>query len=579
MNKVRIMAIQDLINIIPVKIKERGEMYFNNGQILELNQNSDGTWCAKVKGNYGNYDVEVNVDNNDGSAIYSCDCPYDAKMCKHIAAVAMAIDEGVSIVAAPKNEKKEENWKQLIKDAGLEDLRKFMLEYGVQDYDFRHRVEVKFSKPLSDDNADNIPYYQCLVSGMFDCYRYGAYRDYFNNYDQIDDAIRFVSMAKESYSNGEFNDAFCLSAAIIMEGIEAIKVVDDSMGGCSGSIHNVLAVIANILKNEEVSNKLKERIFIWLYQEVQNSDYNAYGIGTEVESLFFETAISLNKYDVAYKFIEDTITTVIEEKKDRFIRSYYVEKYLNNKIALLESEGRNDEVDDVIDSNLIYDNFRQKKVDKAISNDNLKEAEKLVLDGISFAADENDPSSKDRWKRQLIDVYNRQNETSKCNTLAREFFLENSSNIKVFRIYKQTSPKEEWVERRDELIDELKKPRSLYALQVLLDDFAGIYIEEQMFDKLLYLVRASKDIHAVLRYTNNLKTLYTAELLECYKDAIEIEAQHVGRRYYQELVVYLKEMSKIEGGFWAAKELKDALLMKYKNRRAMKEEFEILGWN
>ncbi|MBK3519006.1 hypothetical protein [Carboxylicivirga marina] len=53
------MTIQELINIIPFKILQRGKNYFNGGNILQLNQSSDGTWFAEVEGNYGNYEVEI----------------------------------------------------------------------------------------------------------------------------------------------------------------------------------------------------------------------------------------------------------------------------------------------------------------------------------------------------------------------------------------------------------------------------------------------------------------------------------------------------------------------------------------
>ncbi len=100
-----------------------------------------------------------------------------------------------------------------------------------------------------------------------------------------------------------------------------------------------------------------------------------------------------------------------------------------------------------------------------------------------------------------------------------------------------------------------------------------------MIDELFGIVSSSNSIHTIIKYTRYLKTKYPAELLEYYKTAIEIQAEHTGRNVYRELVNYIKQMTKLKGGLPAAKALKESLLNKYKNRPAMKEEFKKLNWD
>jgi hypothetical protein len=57
------MTIQELINQIPFEILQRGQNYFDNGNILQRNKGHNGTWHAEVEGNYGNYEVEIETDN------------------------------------------------------------------------------------------------------------------------------------------------------------------------------------------------------------------------------------------------------------------------------------------------------------------------------------------------------------------------------------------------------------------------------------------------------------------------------------------------------------------------------------
>ena len=73
------MTIQQFINQIPFEILQRGQNYYDNGNILELNQGSNGTWYAEVEGNYGNYDIEIEAEDT-GRNIYVALMQYLKKM-------------------------------------------------------------------------------------------------------------------------------------------------------------------------------------------------------------------------------------------------------------------------------------------------------------------------------------------------------------------------------------------------------------------------------------------------------------------------------------------------------------------
>jgi uncharacterized Zn finger protein len=233
----------------------------------------------------------------------------------------------------------------------------------------------------------------------------------------------------------------------------------------------------------------------------------------------------------------------------------------------------------IIDKYLHFENFRQIRVKQALSANNPGEAEILILDGIKIALQDNAAGTAHQWKDQLLELYKQQKEAFKYNKLARELFVENTSDIRYFNIYKQTCPRDSWVEKRDKLIDELKNKKRGYYSGIPLDDLAQIYIEEHMIDELFKIVSSSNSIHTIIKYTNNLKFKYAAELLEYYKAAIEIQAEQTGRNVYTALVQYLKQMAGLNGGLSAAKALKESLSDKYKNRPAMKEEFKKLNWD
>jgi len=570
------MTIQELIDETPSKILQRGQCYYADGNILELNRGRNGIWYAEVEGNYGTYDVEIDTDTNNYVTDYKCNCPYEGDICKHIAAVALLINEKKSIAISADEDARTKNWEDLIDDAEVKDLKGFMIDYGQKSRDFRQQIELRFSEPVCVQNSDNISFYQSQISGIFNYYDDEDYIDYRSAGRAMNDVYPFLIKAEACCSKGHMNDAFGIASAIAMEATRAIQHMDDSTGQCGGVIDEAFLMIERILNNK-ISDDLKEKIFNWLYAQVKNSDYNDYGVGDQLEPLFFETALSLKQLDIAYKFIDDKIDQL--DTEDTWNKDYYLQIYLGQKVNLLRQEDRILEADKIIDSNLHLEEFRQIRVEEAISDNHFSKAEKLIHAGIKIAKQNDALGTVHEWKDRLLELYKQGEESSKYNNLSRELFVENTSSINYFRIYKQTSSQESWEEQRTKLIAELKSQKREYYNGIFIDDLANIYIEEQMTDELFELVKSSNSVHSTIKYTKYLKDEYPSGLLVCYKSAIEAQAVHTGRKVYEELVGYMEQMSKLENGLEAAKAIKNALLEKYKNRPAMKEEFGKLNWD
>lgn len=465
-----------------------------------------------------------------------------------------------------------ETWPDLIHKAKAKDLRKFIIDYGQNNKDFRYKITLAFSKPESAQSANNIPYYQKQISGIFDFYEHEGFIDYRSNYKASIDVDEFLMKADNYFKKGKLNQAFCITAAIAMEGIQAIQYVDDSSGECGGAIHASFEIIENIVNHHKASSELKERIFNWLHEQVQNKDYNDYGVGDTLDPLFFDLAVSLKSLDVAYKFIEDRLSELVN--KDNWSDKYYTEQYLQHKLTLLQAEGRTDEAEEIIDSNLHLDEFRQIRITQAIDSHDFEKAETLLLDGVALANQQGLAGVVRRWKDQLLELYQQNNEKRKLNQLASELFLENHSSFKYYLAFKSSSPKENWEEQRAKIITDLKSKIKSYYGGTLVDALAAIYIEEQMIEDLFNVVSASKNINTIIRYTSHLKSDYSAELIPHFRASIVFQAQNTGRDVYQTLVYYLKEMAKLKGGVAVARELKNELLETYKNRPAMKEELK-----
>ena len=86
------MRIDDFENQVDPTILSRGQTYFEEGAVMELEQVRQGFYEATVAGSE-DYIVEVEIRNGEVKAL-ECDCPYDyGSVRKHEVAVLYAIRE------------------------------------------------------------------------------------------------------------------------------------------------------------------------------------------------------------------------------------------------------------------------------------------------------------------------------------------------------------------------------------------------------------------------------------------------------------------------------------------------------
>lgn len=564
------MKMQDLINQTPFEILRRGQNYHENGHVLELKK-SDDTYMATVEGNYGDYTVEIVVDFRGNVEDHFCNCPFDGVICKHVAAVALEIQDENAIIT-DEQENIAESWKEFIWKADLKELQNFAIEYGANDQNFRHHVRLAFSEPDSVENADNIEYYRNLISGIFDNYEVGGYIDYRAAHGAMLDVMSFSQKADNYFEKGNHNEVFCIAAAMATECIEAIQNMDDSAGECGGYIFDAFELIEKVFYRTE-NNDLKSRIFQWLLKEVKNEDYNNFGVEDALEPLFFGIAKSLARYNEAHNFIDERLAEI--SNKEHWMRRYAQTKYLEHKINLLQAQNKTEAANDIIDNNMHLQGFRRIRVEELLSKENYQEAVKMIQEGINIANDNGEAGTVQNWKDILLDVYKKTN-PEQYSKLSLELFLENPRELNYYKIYKSTIPAEQWKDECTKIISKLKGMNNGFR-GVGSTYLAQIYIEEHMIDDLFQLTASSNDIHTLIRYTPHLKSKYNNELIEYYKAAIEIVAEATGRNVYENIVQYLKMMAQLKGGEIAAEALKNELLNTYKNRPAMRDVFKQLN--
>lgn len=571
------MNIKNLKIEISSEIYSRGEDYYDNGNVTNLKELHSGKWIAEVEGHYDDYNVEVNLDSEGNITDYSCDCPYEGQICKHVVAVLLSIlDEydtyqPCEIVIESYNKKEE--WQTVLQNVSDQELRTFVMEFANKNKDFQNEMVIHLSKSQKVINAEK---YRQIIANHIDNI---AGRCGYISYRDVDFAMEIFDelreKAKDYISKNLLHEAFSIASAIVDEAMNAIQMMDDSLCQCGDSIIFAFELVDEILENCS-DEQLAHDIFEWLYKQVQNKDYNEYGCERELESTFIKWANNPSRLDKAYQFIDKQIENLKNERNRS--NDYRLTQLLKYKCELLTRNGKAGEAEQIINENLHLKEFRQLKIDEAFAKNDHQSAIAYLTEGIVQEEKDNPYGSSINYKQQLLKIYLKLNDKKNIRKFAKELYFHNF-NMDYYRLYKSTFITNEWENELNKIIyyftNQDKKIKWGYYFS---SGLAEIYIEEQLWKPLLDSVIKANRIEITEEYREYLQNNYSQELLKLYYDNILVYAKNTGRDYYINIVQYLTNMAKLDGGFVKAKELKDKLLEIYRNRPAMQDEFRRLNW-
>jgi hypothetical protein len=367
--------------------------------------------------------------------------------------------------------------------------------------------------------------------------------------------------------------------AKLLEGVEPfekIQNVDDSNGEFGEAIDRSFDLIDKILE-KSTDDTLSNDIFEWLVEQINNKDYNDYGCGDELESIFVNWANNPSRFEKAYLFIDQQIKILENEKK--WNNNYRMTELLQYKRSLLTKNGKKTEADQIINENLHLDDFRKIKIDEALDQNDYKTAIQHLHQGILQAEKENHSGTLHQYQTQLLKIYTQQNDQKNIRKIAKDLYFNHHYSIEDYQTYKKTFSSAEWVDEREKIISHFTTKQKNYKWGYYFNsNLAEVFIEEQMWKPLMDDVIKADTIEITERYRKYLEKDYSQELLILYYNNILKYSEKTGREIYANIVGYLKNMATLDGGLKEAKELMQKLLDMYRNRPALKDEFRSLNW-
>lgn len=134
------MKLDDFENFIEDKILDRGQSYYRNGYIDEVEEVEEGEYNATVS---GSSEYTVNICLNEYGTVYhhDCDCPYDwGNFCKHEAAVLYYIRANKNTFKKAGKTGTIQAIKEELQLCDASELRALVVNLAKQSKDFRNQI-------------------------------------------------------------------------------------------------------------------------------------------------------------------------------------------------------------------------------------------------------------------------------------------------------------------------------------------------------------------------------------------------------------------------------------------------------
>lgn len=588
------ITLDNFQDFIPSRIYWRGVDYQESGAVTQLQEKSAGTWHATVLGT-GNYNVTVRIGQN-GALTWSCDCPYDGSMCKHVVATLLEINDHTSDNDSDDDEFEDDydadfeivfddddsddndddgddtslssdpELERLLALATVNDLKAFIRQRSTSDSSLRRAV-IEHLQSLYLDQPDDvaIDYEQKVDMAISSCIathraRYGYYEatDWEEVVGQANDLLdEGENLLKAGNARAAVAIAVQLFKSMDKMADESIAYEEESdIGGVCDRAGNLLlqAIVKPGIDSDSRSSVLES---IKALTSSELCDYNYCNFDNLLQQL---TMLTLQGDD-AIKFVDQIIAS--------HAGKYSQCDYIKQKIDLLEQLGRHDEAERTIDQYIETPQIRQLRVDRLVAAQHYEEALRVIDDGIAVAIELQHNGTAADWTKRKLTIYEALGDTEQQIKVCRELFVRRS-DIERYRKLRSLIPAKQWPQFLAKLLTDAGLVINGYSDYRL----AEILIEEGDHDKLFDYVSQIKKgrLDEAIRCAIHLRNTHSKQLLALLQQDIrDYAATHVGESHYRKLADALRVVGGLPNCRAAAAALRTELCSTYARRRRMVE--------
>ena len=557
-------SIREILNTLPETIFQRGEDYYASGCITSLSRDSEGVFTGKVSGSKGDtYTVQVRKDANDNISDYSCTCPYDySDVCKHIAAVFLAIEEGSFKKGKAAQQGKRPapptpaDLPQLLGRLTGEKLQAIILAQAQADEKFRSDLILALAPP--DMKADMAMVRQKIRRsirantrrGFVDCTGCDAVCDELSN---------CLNFAEDRLGKGQVLSAFEIILYVMLTGADLASGADSSSGSLTFIMDESFEKLERICF--QIAGKADAADGKHCYEKLCSQALNQVFSGwiswsfdlLKIAAMFVNEK-NLGKINDALGVMRERNGegdySVFQQTEEDLVKLRMIQVLEGEKAARV-----------FIDRRLDVDRFRELAVEDDLRNENYAGAEKLCLERMQRPAGRRYGQPSD-WQLILYRIYEKTNDRGKLPDAAKALLLQ--GNFAYYRKLKDILCENgKWEETYPILLAELKAalPGFFYAQILELEGEHALLLEE-----------VKQDSRHVFQYGKKLAELYPKAVFELYRVEIRKAAREsANRSHYSKLCGLLRELHQA-GGKNEALALADEFIRQYPRRPAMLDE-------
>ncbi len=557
------MTIDHFEHEIDEVILKRGLSYFKKGYVSELTEISNGTYQAFVEGSEV-YEVHLKL-KQDLITEHRCSCPYDlGPVCKHVAAVLFQL---VYEKNEPQNSYHERAKKksikktlketvdvqinQLLEKISDEAIRSFILEYSLENKEFRTALTIRFA----EDNG-TVSYYRKIIKAILTSA--GKSRGFIerNRVGVVGLKVhQLMQQARLTVDNGNTLSGMQACVAVLEEMTKALQFADDSNGDIGGNIDDAMSLLYEIAGNRDLKESMRKSLWDYCLE--------AYS-----KKIFEDWDWHFGMLELAAVIIKDKheAEIVLNILKNIKGRDYLTQNAQLLQIAILNKTGDVKAAQRMMEANLNNPGIREMTIQKLIGEKNFTKAKKIADEGMELNK-KTSPGYQSTWMKYLLQIANTLKQKDEIISCARWFILEGKNVHACLALVKENLSTADYRQFIEALLSHLYKKSEWNKETVI-----SIYIFEQCWPELLDILKSSPWLQEIEQYESYLKKDFSTELAILYATAIQNELeQQASRNKYKFIIRYIRRIQKL-GATLIAQNLITQLREKYNNRPALLEE-------
>ncbi|MGB3075767.1 MAG: hypothetical protein WBB36_10630 [Chitinophagales bacterium] len=446
----------------------------------------------------------------------------------------------------------------LLKKVKDKELREFMESYAAQNTAFETEFLLKFADRLKISGKEK---YLLLIEQVI--------RDnekenhYFQTVATRLDAL--LQQAADQLAIKNYLDPFYLAIALIELIHPLIGREEDQEFLLRGKVIKSFSLLDNIV-NIDAGTQLKELIFETALQEATRPEYRNTGIEDYWFDLLSDAAKNEEQQFRLLNLLDQLITETGSRQKNT-INERYEEFFLRKKMQLLESMGRKEDAQKVVEDNLRIRTFRRQLIDEYILKKDFDAAKELLKESKRSDQQKGRLYESSEWDELILKIALLENDVRNIRQTGLRLFYD-QFRIEYYRTVKTTYDAEKWRPEVEKIISTLKAEThfGLKGIRAL----ATIFIEEKNWPRLLALVQKNASLEFAEDYYDLLKDKFPEEIVEIYRKALRRYAeQNMGREHYEYVVKILRKIQSLPTGVEISKTLATEFKVIYSNRRNM----------